>query len=194
MRQPTCLTGGMRADSAEDWNAVLLAAGAGDAVAARRFFAWARTEIEPLCRHLGDGDSIDDLVQETYERIVRSMHRYRGDGPAVHWVRQITRRVCADAARRRQRIRRRDRRLNETTVSESDLDQGTAELDDVLDGLDPDRRDAFVLTQILGLSYAEASEVLDCPIGTVRSRVARARLDMIDHLETAGWSAKERSA
>jgi RNA polymerase sigma-70 factor (ECF subfamily) len=184
----------MRADSAENWNEVLLAAGAGDSVAARRFFAWARTEIEPLCRHLGDGDSIDDLVQETCERIVRSMHRYRGDGPAVHWVRQIARRVCADAARRRQRIRRRDRRLNETTVIESDLDHGTTELDDVLDGLDPDRRDAFVLTQILGLSYAEASEVLDCPIGTIRSRVARARLDLIDHLEAAGWSAKERSA
>ncbi len=52
-------------------------------------------------------------------------------------------------------------------------------LDALVDGLDDDRRAAFVLTQVLGLQYAEAAEVLGCPIGTVRSRVARARLDLV---------------
>ena len=48
-----------------------------------------------------------------------------------------------------------------------------------IDGLEPDRRTAFVLTQVLGLSYAEAAEVCGCPVGTIRSRVARARDDFI---------------
>ena len=46
---------------------------------------------------------------------------------------------------------------------------------DLLARLDPDRREAFVLTQLLGLPYAEAAEVAGCPVGTIRSRVARAR-------------------
>ena len=56
---------------------------------------------------------------------------------------------------------------------------GRVELDTVLAELDDDRRAAFVLTQVLGLHYDEAAEVLDCPIGTIRSRVARARSDLV---------------
>ncbi|HKN55689.1 MAG TPA: sigma factor-like helix-turn-helix DNA-binding protein, partial [Amycolatopsis sp.] len=50
----------------------------------------------------------------------------------------------------------------------------------LLDGLDPERREVLVLTQVLGLSYAEAADVCGCPVGTVRSRVARAREDLLD--------------
>ena len=49
----------------------------------------------------------------------------------------------------------------------------------LLDALEPDRRDALLLTQVLGLSYAEAAEVCGCPLGTIRSRVARARDELI---------------
>ncbi|MFK0244167.1 sigma factor-like helix-turn-helix DNA-binding protein [Amycolatopsis azurea] len=49
----------------------------------------------------------------------------------------------------------------------------------LLDDLDPQRREALVLTQILGHSYAETAEISDCPIGTVRSRVVRAREDLL---------------
>ncbi|MBO0876760.1 MAG: hypothetical protein J2P19_25575 [Pseudonocardia sp.] len=52
----------------------------------------------------------------------------------------------------------------------------------VLDGLDPDRRLAFLLTQLLGLSYLEAAQVCGCPVGTIRSRVARARDDLVAQL------------
>jgi len=55
-------------------------------------------------------------------------------------------------------------------------------------GLEPERREAFVLTQIIGLSYAEAADVCDCPLGTIRSRVARARADLVAALE-GGQSA-----
>jgi RNA polymerase sigma-70 factor (ECF subfamily) len=59
--------------------------------------------------------------------------------------------------------------------------QGAA-VADLLARLEPDRREAFVLTQFLGLPYAEAAEVAGCPVGTIRSRVARARADLIDLL------------
>jgi RNA polymerase sigma-70 factor (ECF subfamily) len=48
--------------------------------------------------------------------------------------------------------------------------------------LEPERREAFVLTQVVGLSYAEAADVCSCPVGTIRSRVARARADLVSAL------------
>jgi RNA polymerase sigma-70 factor (ECF subfamily) len=53
-------------------------------------------------------------------------------------------------------------------------------------GLEADRRDAFLLTQVLGLDYAAAAEVCSCPVGTIRSRVARARDDLVRALDAAG--------
>lgn len=62
---------------------------------------------------------------------------------------------------------------------------GEVELSHLVSGLDADRREAFVLTQVLGLPYAEAAEVCRVPIGTIRSRVARARADLLDALDGA---------
>lgn len=53
---------------------------------------------------------------------------------------------------------------------------------DLLARMEPDRREAFVLTQLLGLSYAEAAEVAGCAVGTIRSRVARGRADLVGSL------------
>jgi RNA polymerase sigma-70 factor (ECF subfamily) len=58
----------------------------------------------------------------------------------------------------------------------------SATVTDLLARLDTDRREAFVLTQLLGLPYAEAAEVAGCPVGTIRSRVARARADLVESL------------
>ena len=56
----------------------------------------------------------------------------------------------------------------------------------VIAQLAPGRREAFTLTQVLGLSYAEAAQVCGCPIGTIRSRVARARSDLVIALDLDG--------
>jgi len=55
----------------------------------------------------------------------------------------------------------------------------------LLELLDDDRRAAFVLTQVIGMHYDEAAEVLGCPIGTVRSRVSRARGDLVASMDAA---------
>ena len=77
--------------------------------------------------------------------------------------------------------------LNDTTAGVDPLVSPDASsrvaLDDLLTGLDDDRREAFVLTQVLGLQYDEAAEVLGVPIGTIRSRVSRARGDLLDALD-----------
>ena len=130
-----------------------------------------------LCTALGSPGEEEDLVQETYLRAWRSIGRFRGDSTVQVWLLSIGRRVCADHVRRRQRQRRLIDRL-ERFADRSPAPENES-LDDLIAGLDPDRRHAFVLTQILGLSYEETAQVLDCPIGTIRSRVARARRDLI---------------
>jgi RNA polymerase sigma-70 factor, ECF subfamily len=55
----------------------------------------------------------------------------------------------------------------------------TTEIALLLDALPAERREALVLTSVLGLSYAEAAEVCGCAVGTIRSRVARARSDLL---------------
>jgi RNA polymerase sigma-70 factor (ECF subfamily) len=58
----------------------------------------------------------------------------------------------------------------------------SAAVGDLLARLSPDRREAFLLTQLLGLPHAEAAEVAGCPVGAIRSRVARAPADPVEAL------------
>jgi RNA polymerase sigma-70 factor (ECF subfamily) len=58
-------------------------------------------------------------------------------------------------------------------------------LRELLASLTPDRREAFVLTQELGMSYEEAALVVGCPVGTIRSRVSRARSDLLQAVRQA---------
>jgi RNA polymerase sigma-70 factor (ECF subfamily) len=141
-----------------------------------------------LCAALGDRQSADDLTQETYLRAFGSLHRFAGRSSLRTWLLAIARRVCADALRTR---RRRPVVVDAAPVDLSDAADRVGEhaaVADVLQRLDADRREAFVLTQLLGLSYAEAAEVAGCPVGTVRSRVARARADLVQAWD-AGRSA-----
>ena len=69
---------------------------------------------------------------------------------------------------------------------------GEVVLNDLLRALPADRREAFVATQVLGLSYAEAAEVCGCPVGTIRSRVARAREDLVVAVDGNPQSIRRR--
>jgi RNA polymerase sigma-70 factor (ECF subfamily) len=165
---------------------LLVAARDGDRTALERFVGETQGDVWRLCRYLGDAQHADDLAQETYERAIGSLHRYRAEGPARGWLLTIARRTCVDHTRRSVRRRRLDDRVqrNVTTAGSFEVSDptGRVDLDDLLDTLDDDRRSAFVLTQVLGLHYDEAAEVLECPIGTVRSRVSRARADLVERM------------
>ena len=135
-----------------------------------------------LCRHLGDPQSADDLTQETFLRVYKALPRYRGEASPRTWVFSIARRVCADHVQRARRDRAITRRVSheaEATGSAPD-DADELALWDLVGRLEPDRRAAFVLTQVFGVPYAEAAEICRCPVGTIRSRVARARMELIE--------------
>lgn len=162
---------------------LLEAAREGDDVAVAELVRLTQGRVLRLCVMLGSDGEQDDLVQETYIRAFRSLDSFRGDAPIEVWLLAIARRVCADHVRRRQRHRRLVSRIKQFTVPGS---QPAHEVEsDLLDGLESDRREAFVLTQMVGMSYAEAAEVIGCPIGTVRSRVSRARGDLLDAVQRA---------
>jgi RNA polymerase sigma-70 factor, ECF subfamily len=168
----------------------LIAARDGDRDALERFVAETQGDVWRLCRYLGDAAHADDLAQESYERAIGSLHRYRAEGPARGWLLTIVRRTCVDHTRRAVRRRRLDQRVMQDADTGSperatvQIDPtGRVDLDELLCALDDDRRAAFVLTQVLGMHYDEAAEVLGCPIGTVRSRVSRARADLVEMMD-----------
>jgi RNA polymerase sigma-70 factor (ECF subfamily) len=162
-------------------------AAVGDPLAAAALVRATQADVWRLCVALGDRQSADDLTQETYLRAFASLHRFEGRSSVRTWLLTIARRVCADAVRSRRRRRltlvREDHELELLAPApHADPTADGASVADLLTRLDPDRREAFVLTQLLGLSYAEAAEVAGCPVGTIRSRVARARSDLVDSL------------
>lgn len=159
---------------------LLEAAQEGDDVALGALVEATSPAVRRLCRALGSADTADDLAQETYLRGMRAIGAYRGEAPVQAWLLTIARRVCADDVRRRTRDRRLVERIAEQPLEET---PPTNPVGDLLQGLDAERREAFILTQIAGLSYAEAAHVLGCPVGTIRSRVARARRELAEVLD-----------
>ena len=172
----------------DDLTRSAVAARDGDPAALARFVRESQADVWRLAAHLVDRGAADDLTQEIYERALRSLPSFRGDSSARTWLLSIARRTCVDTIRRRARMRLRETRMRALATEREEFIGYDVELDEVLSALDPDRRAAFVLTQLLGYSYAEASEVCDCPVGTIRSRVARARSE-IAH----AWGADEAS-
>jgi RNA polymerase sigma-70 factor (ECF subfamily) len=169
----------------DNLTALALAAAEGDRVATTAFVRRTQPEVWRVCARLGDRSDADDLTQEVYLRALPALARFRGDASARTWLLQIARHVCADHVRRSTRRRTVfDRFARQTSEADLMATSGTEELEveDAIHALAPDRREAFVLTQVTGLSYAEAAEVCDVPIGTIRSRVARARADLLDAL------------
>src|SRR4051812_15724247 len=125
----------------------------------------------------------DDLAQETYLRALGGLARFEGRSSARTWLLSIARRVVADQVRAA-KVRPRTTDLD-AWVAESTGFEDNVLLEDLVRSLTPDRREAFVLTQTLGLSYADAADVCGCPVGTIRSRVARARDDLVTAVRAA---------
>jgi len=168
--------------------AFALAAGAGDRDALERFIRSTQRDVWRLVAHLADVGIADDLTQDVYLRALRSLPGFEGRSSARTWLLSIARRTVVDHVRAS--VVRPSISWSADYELASDNDQAAerarsagfedvVELNLLLAGLAPERREALLLTQVLGLSYAEAAEVCGCPVGTVRSRVARAREDLV---------------
>lgn len=165
---------------------LLLAGRDGDRAALGAAIRWSQADVWRMAAHLVGREEADDVTQEVFLRAYQSLPGFRAESSARTWLLSIARRTCADNVRRSRRRRRLQDRLVANRGDElSDSDDGSVCLDDLVGRLDEDRRSAFVLTQLLGCSYHEAAEVCETPVGTVRSRVARARADLLEHMRAA---------
>jgi RNA polymerase sigma-70 factor (ECF subfamily) len=158
-----------------------LAARDGDPLAQAAFVRATQAEVWRFTAALVDRGTADDLTQETYLRAFRALPGYEGRASARTWLLGIARRTCVDHIRTLVRRRRLHQRLAVNRYADATCPDASGRLDaaDLLRRLSGERRSAFALTQVVGLSYAEAAEVEGVPVGTIRSRVARARADLM---------------
>jgi RNA polymerase sigma-70 factor (ECF subfamily) len=142
-------------------------------------------------RMLGNRAEAEDVAQEAFVRAHRALGAFRGDAKLSTWLYAITSRLCLNRlASGERRLTRQNEdallRLSdagprpdaalERRELETALGRAIAELPE-------DRRIVVVLRDLEGLSYEEIAEVLELPLGTVRSRLHRARADLKEKLE-----------
>jgi len=129
---------------------------------------------------LRDHAAADDLVQDCLERVISRWHQRRPDGDTRTWVFTILHNLAVNRMRQLQR-RGRHVEIDDTVATEFSTlptQQDGLTHRDLLSGLaalPEDQRSVLLLISVENLSYAEAAKVLDVPIGTVMSRLARAR-------------------
>ena len=154
--------------------------------------------VHSVCRRItGSASDADDACQEALIKIVRNLPRFDGRSSFGTWAYRIATNASLDELRKRQR------RPSLHTVRPSpagdddersiDLADDTAgrqteriddqlAIDAALDGLSEDFRVVVVLRDVIDLDYQEIADVLDIPLGTVKSRIARARAQLADVL------------
>ncbi len=160
----------------EDATRLLLAAAAGDRDALAEYVRLCQADVWRFCAAMLSAEQADDAAQETFLRVWRSARTFRGDSSARTWTLAIARRACSEAIRRRERA---ERQAHAAPAPVAIPDHsGAVSLVELIARLSPQRREPFVLTQLLGLRYEETADVLGVPVGTVRSRVARARAEL----------------
>lgn len=169
-----------------------LAAGRGDKAALTEFIKLTQSDVWRLLTHLGGIEIADDLTQETYLRVISALPRFAARSSARTWLLSLARRVWVD------NIRHDMARPKKSHAEVENVDAPTespwsdwVDMRILIDALPTDRREALILTQVLGFSYEEAAKIADVRVGTIRSRVARARADII---EAAGRGKEDNSS
>src|SRR6185437_10001628 len=149
-----------------------------------------RMVIQLAMNLLGDRDEALDLSQEVFLRVFRTIHRFRGQSSLRTWIY----RIAVNQARNRHRFWRRRHRADQVSLDQHIATHGdfhgggestpdrvlaqkelAAKLQQALDHLPFDQRTAIVLREIDGLSYEEIAYSLGVAVGTVKSRLTRAR-------------------
>jgi RNA polymerase sigma-70 factor (ECF subfamily) len=169
-----------------DDRTLVAAAQTGDRDALEALLRRHHDRVLAVCRRLtGNPADAADAAQETLLAIVRGLPRFDGRSAVSTWIFRIATNACLDELRRRGR---RATPIGALTIEAGDVpraDAGAAaHLDAVVDRLDLDaalqtlpdeHRAALVLRDVADLDYAEIASMLDIPLGTVKSRIARAR-------------------
>ena len=141
-------------------------------------------------RMLADRGEAEEVAQEVFLRVHRKIRDFRGEAKLSTWLYAITSRLCVNRLKSPDRARRvgeealgrmADGHPNpsatlEASEVEAALHRGIAELDD-------EQRIVVVLRDLHGLAYEEIAAALDLPLGTVRSRLHRARMELKTRLE-----------
>ncbi|MEY2775045.1 MAG: hypothetical protein RL218_270 [Actinomycetota bacterium] len=114
---------------------------------------------------------VDDVVQESFLRAWRYWESFRGASTRQAWLIRICRNVAFSMLRKQ---------LPTTALSNdhdrpSTPNESMVDLADELAGLSIEHREVIVLVDVLGYDYATVADIVDCPIGTIRSRISRAR-------------------
>jgi RNA polymerase sigma-70 factor (ECF subfamily) len=127
----------------------------------------------------GDRHLADEAAQDAFARATTAIRRFRGDAPVRLWLLVLARRSVADLLRGQHRV---PSPADPVPTAGADP-SGVVDVIDLIECLGPRARQAFVLTQLVGFTYAEAAEVEGCAVGTIRSRVFRARQELV-----AAWA------
>ncbi len=150
--------------------------------------------IHAVCRRIaGPTRDSDDACQEALIKIVRNLNAFDGRSAFSTWAYRIATNAALDELRRRQRrpaLRvadddgddRQDQLVDDRAAATIDAVSERLAIDAALDELDPDFRAAVTLRDVLDLDYGEIAHVLDIPLGTVKSRIARGRAALADSL------------
>ena len=134
----------------------------------------------------GRADFADDLVQEAAIKAWSARDRYQAGTNMRAWTFAILRNHYLSELRRSKRQTDLDDGAAERMLVMEADQEGPIHLDDMegaLQQLAPERREAVLLVGASGFSYEEAAEIAGCPIGTMKSRVARARADLAQMLD-----------
>lgn len=163
-----------------------LRAGRGDRAALTEFIRATQDDVWRLLAHLGGREIADDLTQETYLRVMGALPRFAARSSARTWLLSLARRVWVDNIRHDMARPRKSATEYEDATAQSASPENSsawAEWIDaraLIDALPEDRREALILTQVLGYTYEEAAKIAGVRVGTIRSRVSRARKDLIE--------------
>ncbi|MEM6293654.1 MAG: sigma-70 family RNA polymerase sigma factor [Myxococcota bacterium] len=174
-----------------DPTALIVAAQRGERSALRKLVREHQGAVGGLLRRMlgpvGLGGLTEDLAQETFLRAFRALGRFDPEGPARFstWVLKIAARLAInELARKRPRIQPDAVLVDaESPEREHDRRRVAAAIEAAVAELPPPFRAAFVLREYHGLDYAEIAKMLDLELGTVKSRLSRARRLLRDRLK-----------
>ena len=175
----------------------------GDQDSLNQIIARYEKKIFNFCyRMVGDREEAFDLAQDTFLRVCASLRSFRGDAPFSSWIYRVANNVCVDYIRRRRKWRTVSLDAAcETTDGEvywqvSDNGPGPAEVaeygelvhevEEGIRGLSPEHRAVIVMHDLQSLTYEQISQACRCPMGTVKSRLNRARHALLKRLQDRG--------